>query len=491
MKNYKVIQLISLLSSKEQKSFGSVIKKHKRKTLYALYHALKKYANKNKEIEVAAIYQEVFKEAYENEQNYLLRNEMRHLTTALTQFLTQEQWQKTLQQNKKMGYRFFLQTLLQKKAYDLFETEYQKALKDCLKTSDYVNAYHLMQQYVDYLLLHQQPKQENYEHLLSLIHQNLFYAKMVFLHRFTTTFQKQTITERVLQTFNTKQTITPLSSLQFDWANENADWKDNYVHYMILLIQSYTLKGRAKIKVLQQAYDLVDVIVKDNFNNQHIKASTAATIALEYFLIQDYTASLPYHQEAIKHQKQLPTNQFISYIFNYLGTLLRLQQYTNALNLMEQHKATLMNNLKIKDLFICQKAMCHLFLNEPEKAATLLPDHRKNSGLANYFYYRFIEMIVFYQRKEWALAANEADNILHSLHYHKTEMATYTHYQQLASLYKRYFNLCMDQKIKTNLTSKLRELAVELNNYNQRIVQKQNQLLVDWLERELRLAISC
>lgn len=471
---------MQLLSTKEKQLFEKVMVNHKRKTLIRLYKALQKEIKQQHEIAANQLYEAVYEEAYQKDKNYLLRNEMRHLSNEIQQFLIEQKVLKDIAKNANNYTTHFLKTLLEKKAYELFEAEAKKGLNHAVKITDYEAAQDIMKLYIDYFMLHKEARATTYEELHELTKQQELFTTKDFLYKFITIRQKRAFTERTLQAFDPDKQVMPLENIIIDW--QSAEWQEAYLQYMQLVIQAYVVHGEEKISILKKAVAHLPKVKVAGFKNKQVMAAMNANIALEYFLLNNYQAAITYHQQIFTLVKHIPKNQLLSYVFNYFSTLLRLEDYEAAVQLIEEYDTLLQSNPRLKDRFLCLKAMCYLFLGQAEKAINCIPTNTKASGLQNHFYFRLILIIGFYLRKDIDLALNEANNFLHSLNYHKTKDESY----KMLTLYlNRYLKLFDKKEVIGDYAARLSTLLVELSENEVLKNQQHNTLLYKWLVKEI------
>src|SRR5436305_166574 len=118
----KAYGLLSSLSPTEKKAFEVVIKNKGRNSLANLYSYLKK-ATPNK-LEKETIFQATFNSPFAKDKDYLLRNELRLLTNALKQFITEREWMNATEENPHLGNYWYLKALLSRKLNDIYDAEY-------------------------------------------------------------------------------------------------------------------------------------------------------------------------------------------------------------------------------------------------------------------------------------------------------------------------------------------------------------------------------
>ncbi len=384
-KDIKAIRLAKLLTEQEAAAFGKIIAGQKRQSLALLFDFIQKEIQRPSVSlqEKERLFNIAFGKKYSKKEDYLLRNELRLLANALTDFFALEKIRNTLLNDADQKQPFFLQCLLDKKDYDLFESESPKALREALNENDFDAAAKITRLLIDDMVFRKEATKENYQRLLALTEEYYLYAEKSFQHDYIYVRHKQAFAERTLRAIVQGYPVTPLQPVALRWENTS----DNYLGYMRLLTESYRAQGEEKIKILLQAQRLIAKIKKKQFDKKAAQATTSAGIALEHFLSGSYRQSLPFHKKALDNASTLPGERVIAFVFNYLSALMRLEQYADAVHLIEKYRATWETLPRVRDRFLCLKAMSHIFLNDADAAWNCIPHDRKQSGIDHYYYY--------------------------------------------------------------------------------------------------------
>ncbi len=481
-KDIKAIRLAKLLAGQDAAAFRKVLAGQKRQSLVTLFDFIQK------EIQCPSIspqekerlFNIIFGRKYSKKKDYLLRNELRLLANALTDFFALEKIKNALLNDAAQKQLFFLQCLLDKKDYELFESEYPKALQEALMENDFDVAAKITRLLIDDAVFRKEATKANYERLLALTEQYYLYAGKSFQHDYIYVRHKQAFSERTLHAIVQGHPVAPLQPLTFTWV----DASDNYLGYMRLLMESYGAQGEEKIKILCQAQGLIVKIKKKQFDKKAAIATTSAGIALEHFLSGSYRQSLPFHKNALDNASTLPGERVIAFVFNYLSALTRLEHYTDAIRLIEKYSATWETLPRVRDRFLCLKAMIHIFLNDADAAWNCIPHDRKQSGIDHYYYYRFIQILVLYLRSEAELAMNETENFEHTVRYQNKD----DNYLRLIMLMKKFLRLQSDKPAFTQKEHRFRNdklrSEIDLGKIEKELPDKA--LLYRWIHHALK-----
>lgn len=409
--------LTALLSSKEMKVFANQLSEGKRTSLLPLFDAIcvGLKSSKPNSLEKETLFKKAFNEAYSKDQDYLLRNEFRLLSKELSGFLAIEQTKKAMRDDVLEEKRLVLQSYIDRKAHDLFEREWQKVVEESKEQLRLDIALDIQKLAVEHLIGTRQATVENYDQLLELLADYQQTLQKHFTHQHLFGKHKQAFAERTLQAIGANVQVSPLEIISINSSDEKLN--DAYANHFAALTKAYAHRGEEKIELLKKAAGFATDINSKSFNQKAALATVNAAIALEYFLLRELEASLPYHQKALEFGAGLDDGKLISFVFNYLSTLIRLERNEQAIELINEYASVWEKLPRMRDRFLCLKAMCHVFENDPKAAEGCIPEDRKAGGLDHYYYYRFIQIIVLFQKGKPELAMNEAENFEHTVRY--------------------------------------------------------------------------
>jgi len=458
MKNISV-SLVKLLSEKESAAFRHYLASLKRSSLLTLYDAIQQqpYPDFDKEV----VFEIVFSTKYSDQKDYLLRNEFRLLSGELKKFVAIEKMKERLEVDSVFQQSLFIDWLAQKNEFETEEKEIHKLITNAIRAGDYFIASEVQKQYIDRYVNQKEITEENYLFLLKIIQDFYQTAGKHYCYRMADIQIKQAFTESTLKRLNPG--FQSLNITPFQIENE----QDAYLSFADLLVQAYRLYGNQKIEILNKALLLCDKIVKKGFKTSATKSSLCALIALEYFLLGDYHLSIPFHQKALQEKEDTSPQEMISYIYNYISALLRIEDYEEAIRVINDNEAVWNNIPRVKDHFLCLKAMSYIFLNNPDEAWECIPHNRKRSGSELYYYYRFIQIIVYLIRNEYLPAISESETFIHTIRNNDKN----SNYLALTMLLKRYVILLSDKNVMTKKTFKTKSKVIL-----EALIKKQNEI---------------
>lgn len=440
-KGNRTVALVALLSGKEKKAFANQLNDGKRASLPLLFDGICSglKSSKPNALEKETLFKKALGEAYTKDKDYLLRNELRLLSKELTNFLAIEQTKKSMRDDSLEEKRLLLQSYIDRKAHDLFDREWEKVVEEAREQLRLDIALDIQKLAVEHLIGTRQATVENYNQLLELLADYQEMLKLHFTQQHLFGKHKQAFAERTLQAIGSDIQISPLEVVSINPADEKQN--DAFANHFAALTKAYSHRGEEKIELLKTAAGFVSEINSKAFDQNAALATENAAIALEYFLLRELETSLPYHQKALEYGSSLEGGKLISFVFNYLSTLIRLERHEQAIELINQYTSIWSKLPRMHDRFLCLKAMCHVFENDPKSAEDCIPEDRKAGGLDHYYYYRFIQIIVLFQKRKPELAMNEAENFEHTVRYNDKD----EDYLRLIQAMKKFLALKSEQ----------------------------------------------
>ncbi len=481
-KGNRTVALVELLTTKEKQVFGKQLEAGKRATLALLFHGILAglKSSGSTSLEKELLYRSTFDEPYSKDKDYLLRNELRLLSKELVSFLSLEQIKKNFRDSSLEESCVFLQALLQRKQHTLFDKEWKKVVTEAEKELALNISLDVRKMAILSFIETRQATIENYDELLQLIADYQATLNTFFSHEHLFGHHRKAFAQRTQQALGKAVEIVPIDPIRIDLHNPASH--DAFSNHLLALTDSYRLKGTDKIGMLEKAAGFISKIEAKKFDSKGALASINAGIALEYFLLQEFEASIPYHQNALEFGKKLDGAKLISFVFNYLSTLLRLEQHTEAIDLLEEYTSVWNKLPRMRDRFSCLKAMCHILEGDPSAAEKCIPEDRKAGGLDHYYYYRFVQIIILFQKGKPELAMNECENFEHTVRYNDKD----EDYLKLIQVVKKFIAIKSEQSIlsEEEFDSKAVKLSQLLEDTNQNSYADRA-LLYKWLKLEL------
>ncbi|MCB9186092.1 MAG: hypothetical protein H6601_05035 [Flavobacteriales bacterium] len=440
-KGNRTVALVAELSLKERKDVGHLLSQGKRDSLLLIFNAICSglRSSKLESLDKAFLFQRTFGEAYTKDKDYLLRNELRLLSKELTDYLAMGQLKKRMRDDPLEEKRLLLCSYIDRNAHHLFDREWEKVVNDAKAQLRPDIALEIQKLAVEHLVSTRQATIENYDQLLKLLADYQDTLKLHFTHQHLFGRHKQAFVERTLQAIGSDIQVSPLEVISLNPTDQERN--DAFSNHFVALTKAYAHRGEEKIGLLKTAADLVSEINSRSFDQNAALATVNAAIALEYFLLRELEASLSYHQKALEFGSGLEDRKLLSFVFNYLSTLIRMERHEQAIALVNKYASVWEKLPRMRDRFRCLKAMCHVFENDPKAAEDCIPEDRKAGGLDHYYYYRFIQIIILFQKGKQELAMNEAENFEHTVRYNDKD----EDYLRLIQAMKKFLLLKSEQ----------------------------------------------
>lgn len=481
-KGNRTIEMVALLSNQERRVLGNQLNGAKRASIRLLFEAICAglKSSKPNTLEKESLFKKAFGEAYVKDKDYLLRNEFRLLSKELTNFLAIEQTKKVIRDDSLEEKHLLLQSYIERRAGQLFDREWQRTVEEAKHELRLDIALRIQKLAIEHLVQSSQATIENYNQLLVLLSDYQQTLKQHFVHQHLFGKHKQAFAERTLQAIGADVQISPLEAISVNLADEKQN--DTYANHFVALTKAYAYRGEEKIELLKKAAGFVSAISARSFDKKAALATVNAAIALEYFLLHELVASLSYHQKALEFGASLEDGKLISFVFNYLSTLIRLERHEQAIELINEYAAVWEQLPRMRDRFQCLKAMCHIFENDAVAAEKCVPEDRKAGGLDHYYYYRFIQIIVLFQKGKNELAMNEAENFEHTVRYNDKD----EDYLRLIQAMKKFLALKSEQPTISEeaYNDKAKKLKLSLNEASENAFADRG-LLYRWIFRDL------
>lgn len=484
MKN-KAQYLVNLLSVEEAKQFSKHLLKLKRKSLLLLFRKLAKSEQPDGTIDKGLLFKAIFGIPHTKQKDYLLRNQLRLLTNELVHFAGLTTLHQKMKAEPDFQYLHYVMWLLKKPSNELGQKESAELIKNYAAINDYRSISDLYKAQIDPFIYQREATVQNYEQLLSLI-QQFYKAEMKdYMCRVMEVKMKEAFADRTLHTLNNSYPITdkPIPIPQPAAIIE----EDNYLRFIENVCASYRQNGNEKICSLQKALKLCDTISRRGFERNHTRSSLSALIALEYFLAGQYYKAIPFHKKALETTEGLSNQNIITYAFNYLSTMMRIEAYDQAIEIIHQYRPIWEHMPRVKDRFICMQAMYYVFSNNPTSALQCIPQKRKQSGLDHYYYYRFIHLIIQFQFNNLLTAISEVESFIHTIRNNDGN----TSYIKLSIHFKKLIELTTGKSALTKKQYCKRNtiLLKELEENRGELELADNALLFRWLHTTLKAGV--
>ena len=480
-KRSKTEKLVLALSKKEATEFRQIIQANVRSTLVLLFDETLSRSNKKLSPDQGKerLFKRVFKKEYARKNDFLLRNEQRLLTKELIRFLAGKQAMQELKSNPEVESYHYLLALLEHEENELFLSEWPKVLDQAMQSQNHHIGYLTLKTVVDHLAETSKATIPDFDRIQTQIDSAIIELNSAYLIQYLHLKMKESFVQRTKQALGVVLTLPDLivDPIHIDDPNISSGLSNFYVE----MCRSFRQSGQAKINTLIRSIKLLEQVPSKALDHKSTLASLNAGIALEHFLSGDLLSSLQYHQHALENVSELSEDRRVSYLFNYVSTLLRLERYNESIELIRQQQTIWAKKPRLTHRFHCLSAMCYLFENKINDAEKLIPEDRKEGGMDHYYYFRILQSIVFFLREKPELALNELDNLEHTVRYNDSDRDTLT----LIQGFRKLFNLiCAAQSLsKSQVKSGIDQLN-EITDQASNAAKANHWLLYHWMNQQ-------
>lgn len=406
----KTLELLQILDKNERTVFVRQLKLHKRKSLYKLYVELQKG---NNVIEKAQLFQATFGTPYAASKDYLLRNELRLLNNEIENFIVHQPLKESDAQIEKRKGLKFLTRLRNTGSYQLFNQYFNAAVEAKKNKHDYETLIDLYAIKIEFQIHHQEISKRNYLDLIELLQ-----LQQQFMWAWISEMQsenklKQNFAHRVLlQLGNTAQI------LETDYQAKLPKEANELTQYNELIAKSYLQHGQEKIETLLTALKLQPRASAIRPEKERDALTILGNIGLEYFLEHQFDQAHAYYKKAnsLMHEQNLN----IELLFNFCVNALAIGKHKVLIEMEAKYRHQIQSNVKLRYRFLYFTAIAYLFDNNPQQAFNLLDHEPHKRPEHEYYFYRLVYAMVYFQLRDYTLAKRELENILQSFRFRQS-----------------------------------------------------------------------
>lgn len=416
MNKNPAVQICWQLSDKEYQVIKKILTKDKRSSTLKLFTIIRSY--RKKELTKEQLFNQLYKEPFAAEKDYLLRNELRLLRQKLDKYLLTTSIENLIDEDDIFRQKMMLYSYKKYKLYDLFFENYDRAEKATLDALQFDQALFLQNWYLDLAYQHQFSAVRNYE------------EKMIFFREkgetFKNTFHKYLSTQIRLQQFYEAmagyyQTLLKQPPQRPDLDNEtmcfhltdNENPLSTYYHHRA---QGFYTGVEERLQHFLQAYEalknyspvdryIIDLLVTVLLGIGRCLQQLGDFEKADYYLsraIHDYSSDIP----LLASRDKLYSN--------YLINLLNIGKYEKAIQLLEELKKDGSDNGYPQYWYSIYRLIAYIGMNRTKEIKKELPVNHATIPLQHRIYFRIINAIYYYLVGEMEWAYKETYNLLHT-----------------------------------------------------------------------------
>jgi hypothetical protein len=478
----RTLELLQSFSDKEIAEIDTLVESKERKSLKALYMALKKYRHRKSEPETPDLFAAAFGKKYIVKSDYLLRNELRLLNNILYEYLALKTFADYVKGNPSTFNVWLSRGLYVRKLKNLFESDIDKFISIAKADILPANTAAFYRQKLVWSRNKQKETAANRkasEKILEdwkkeIIRGAKYNMRELEFWEEMLIYNDRYATNKVLETPEDGRTA-PIGHLDFGPVDED----DIFDRYMVLRKHSFQTRGPVRIDVLKQMMEILDAGKFYNEYTFYDRVGTAHNLAVEFANAGQVEEADKYftHARAICEKNGNPL--IMALIHGNLEIQFHVQRYEKGLELFKAYEKEILagQSATLLSIFRC---CFYLFLRRPEDAIMHLPGGAKSSEL-EHLLARMVYLMAFIIRGQTDLALNECANIHRML---KATKGDYVNdYLLINAQYKKY----LQAQLKPRDESK-KELSALQQQLAEQIVAKAGMLPeipLLWLAKEL------
>lgn len=479
----KTLDLLRCLTKKERKEFDFVMKNHRRISLRRLHIFLQSFIKKDTNPSKSVLFEAAFEVEFTSNKDYKLRHELRLLNDELMHFLIKQSFENQLKDNPHFYHAWEMKVLKNRKLDKHIETAYKQYFEKAQAALQPQYAQEILSAYITHLIASKEIRLELYKNIEGLLEEKSNLLQQQFWHEHLEIHVKQAFATRVIRIMEPdypKPILKEAISLEGK--------KDVFAHILQLEADSYSQRGLEKIATLNQLLEQLETCPYPWLQYNRRKMVTLSNMALTYYLLGNNDRSQHFYERIMEHARDSKEAVPIEVLFNYFSNLVKMKQYTTALAVYTENAKMIQQYSKVTYRFLCLKAMCYIGLKQTDAVLQSVPSNIRQLPSDQYYYFRFIQLILHYQMDDWEGGLRETENFLKVLNYVKNPHFD-VDYKQLAYFYLQFFKAILD--VPTAQKKTLKELNLILLECKNHPTERNNHLLLEWLEEVVVEWLSC
>ncbi|MFQ3599189.1 MAG: hypothetical protein SNJ55_14340 [Chloroherpetonaceae bacterium] len=401
MAQLRVEKLLETLSDEGLSRLSEKIASKKRDSLSRLYHLVREEVASGGKLEEKKvwIFKRIFGKAYTKDLDYLLRNEYRLLTNAIYDVMAELEVLTNITRDEVLYERALFRALHKAKLWTELESSYQKFSEKARAACDYDALYEYNTLYASSLA----EKHDNSPDALRQAHRLFEECASLCEQSASMKRAKSLYSAVAAEDMIQIRSSQPLKPALLDESPRNPLAKF-YYHKA----QSIRLTGAARIAKMEQALKelnhvkIVSVLMKKE------RLSALAHLGMLHFINSSFEDAVSRIGEAIALSREYGIALHASHYINHLSALIHKGDYEIAVEACEQYEPFL--KVQFHQERLVMKAYAYLFLNEPLRAAELLPTSSSDCREDTLHLCRYAASIIHYQRGRIEDAHREAKN---------------------------------------------------------------------------------
>ncbi len=468
-------KLIASFTSKEARSFDAVLNGQKRKTLSELYRLLQKNLQSvpEKRMDKEQLFAQLFGEPYDKSKDYILRHELRLLTEKLYAFFIRERQEQELRENQSFADMLLLKSLQRRGLVSEFENLFPKFYKRALEAHDYDNARKLNDLAFRVLIFGKEISkavlQEAHERALEGLRTiKLMYRADVAVN--------QNCRMTCVESLRRMGEDIPQVSVKPD--HDFEDIESSLISYFEQSTLAHQTAGEECLEHARAAVRHISSIA-DYYPKQTMTA--LAVLGSVNFAEHRYAEAKEVFGQAIAVVEKYKLTPRTDMLFNYSGTLMKLGEYREVLELMDEYRILIEADERVLFRFECYRCFCHIFLGNHALAYQAIPPNITQRPESEHQYFRFIYVILPYLLDDYENGLRETRNFLDYFNRHKDSLL-FPKEKEAVLLFKRFYTILLDSTDRKEMQAKLADIREAIERFMEEAPAYRNYLWLLWLQ---------
>ena len=409
----RVYEIIEKLTRAELRDFGIVMENSRRKATRELFRHLRLAARRGEEPGKEKLHAALFGAPWEKAKDYLLRNELRLLSDALTDFLVVRKFEAEMKKSPRVKDRWLMEVYREKGLNKHLETRFRKGYAAAQEAQQYKEAVALVQQYQEYVMGGKEVRSALIRGLIELEQEQLRLLRYALVEQVREVEAKMAGACRILR-ISEPDVEVPETMESLEMTGEN--WHSPMANFLREFALAYQYRGRERVAILEKASGYLKDVVGERRVEKEMVAF--ASIALEYFLLGEYLEADEWYGrlfEIARKPGDDTRNIRLEIVFNYVSNLIKLRKFDRAVHIFHQFENAARKNSRVWFRFLCLAGMSYVFLEDPKGAAACVPPDIHHRPEPQYNYFRFILLLIFYLRGDLEDTLRETRNFEQAL----------------------------------------------------------------------------
>ena len=446
VKDSFVYQLFNALKGNQKSAIQKILATKNRKEQIVLWKAFVEGIT-DKEY----LFLKIFKQKYQLNKDFLLRNELRILKTQIDKYLIEEQQELNNSYNQNEQNYLYVLSLLKIGELNLLRKVLPQFIELCVDSNEYHYAQLMTLHHIQVLEL-MPPKQTNLLEIHRLLENRQSYLNNAFLENTVLNKYIFEYTKHKSQEGDYPEKIAMIPDSIFEILSTN---ETPILKFFNLMGQIKKLNGTEKIAVLKEALSIIESqsTINNSLQFEYIKCISA--LARELYISSFFEESLIYFLQYFELKKIIP---------------------------LIKENESLIEQSSIAIYFKALRINIHLLKNEFKELSKIFPKDFNDLPIIFVIHFKIVQAWLFYKEGELELALNELNNFNRAY----KKMPDCKDYIYITNLFSKYFKLSVETKLIRD--QKIQLLEKEVANFSANTNEALNHYSpLLWLQKELQI----